>query len=297
MSWCARASSASWSELTGAHPRRSGVSCADFFTCYGTSSNKRRTHGDRFSVQHSTNRHGTTYEYFVCAGRHDKRSDCRQRAILIDEMETRVTDLYATVSLTAELRQQLEVELVDMLSSAVEDAELVRATLLKQESDIRERQRKLLEAHYAAAVPLELLRSEQDQMARQLAAITGRLTASDVRFEVLETNLKVALDLAQDCYSAYSIAPNHVRRWFNQTFFSRILITDEEANGEMTGALQCVTTAARGAGGRGEENKEPRPRISLGQGSDEELLVDLRGFEPLTPCMPCRCATSCATDP
>src|SRR3712207_6305362 len=26
-------------------------------------------------------------------------------------------------------------------------------------------------------------------------------------------------------------------------------------------------------------------------------LVDLRGFEPLTPCMPCRCATSCATGP
>ena len=25
--------------------------------------------------------------------------------------------------------------------------------------------------------------------------------------------------------------------------------------------------------------------------------VDLRGLEPLTPCMPCRCATSCATAP
>ncbi len=25
--------------------------------------------------------------------------------------------------------------------------------------------------------------------------------------------------------------------------------------------------------------------------------MDLRGLEPLTPCMPCRCATSCATDP
>ena len=25
--------------------------------------------------------------------------------------------------------------------------------------------------------------------------------------------------------------------------------------------------------------------------------MDLRGLEPLTPCMPCRCATSCATAP
>src|SRR5690606_27620642 len=27
------------------------------------------------------------------------------------------------------------------------------------------------------------------------------------------------------------------------------------------------------------------------------FLVDLGGLEPPTPCMPCRCATSCATDP
>src|SRR5690625_2970641 len=25
--------------------------------------------------------------------------------------------------------------------------------------------------------------------------------------------------------------------------------------------------------------------------------VELRGFEPLAPCMPCRCATNCATAP
>jgi hypothetical protein len=28
-----------------------------------------------------------------------------------------------------------------------------------------------------------------------------------------------------------------------------------------------------------------------------DLPVELRGLEPLTPCMPCRCATSCATAP
>ena len=31
--------------------------------------------------------------------------------------------------------------------------------------------------------------------------------------------------------------------------------------------------------------------------SIKSTVVDLRGFEPLTPCMPCRCATNCATDP
>ena len=31
--------------------------------------------------------------------------------------------------------------------------------------------------------------------------------------------------------------------------------------------------------------------------SDYVFYVELRGLEPLTPCMPCRCATSCATAP
>lgn len=28
-----------------------------------------------------------------------------------------------------------------------------------------------------------------------------------------------------------------------------------------------------------------------------KISVELRGFEPLTPCMPCKCATSCAIAP
>jgi hypothetical protein len=34
-----------------------------------------------------------------------------------------------------------------------------------------------------------------------------------------------------------------------------------------------------------------------GEGKEPLTLVELRGLEPLTPCMPCRCATSCATAP
>jgi hypothetical protein len=44
------------------------------------------------------------------------------------------------------------------------------------------------------------------------------------------------------------------------------------------------------AGDRRNEKRHPRCGCLL-------VRVDLRGLEPLTPCMPCRCATSCATDP
>ena len=39
---------------------------------------------------------------------------------------------------------------------------------------------------------------------------------------------------------------------------------------------------------------QPLPTAPCGAAS---YLVELRGFEPLTPCMPCKCATNCATAP
>jgi site-specific DNA recombinase len=250
----------------------------------------------RLSVQMSTNRHGVTYEYFVCAGRHDKRTECTQRALQIDEVEERVANLYSTVTLGAEARGNLETELLALLGTEFEDAELVRATLTRQRITLQDKQRKLLEAHYANAIPLELLRSEQDQIGGQIRAIDERLSASAVKFETLQTNLARALDLAEDCLAAYRDAPNHVRRWFNQAFFTRIMISDEGTNGEMTPTMKELTRPAPSPG-TPAESKEPRPRFSLGRGSDEVLLVDPRRFELLTSSMRTRRATNCAKGP
>lgn len=40
--------------------------------------------GSRLLVTHAKNRHGVTYPYFVCSGRHAKRTDCTRPAILIE---------------------------------------------------------------------------------------------------------------------------------------------------------------------------------------------------------------------
>ncbi len=47
------------------------------------------------------------------------------------------------------------------------------------------------------------------------------------------------------------------------------------------------------SGGRCLWHKKIRRNLSI----PADYPVELRGLEPLTPCMPCRCATSCATAP
>jgi site-specific DNA recombinase len=86
---------------------------------------------------------------------------------------------------------------------------------------------KLLQAHYAGAIPLELLKTEQDRITGQLETIEGRMAVSRTHFDDIERNLTVALDLATDCYRAYMDANDQTRRLLNQAFFERFYVDDE----------------------------------------------------------------------
>ena len=58
-------------------------------------------------ISHAKNRHGTTYKYFICLSRQQKRTDCRQQAIRIDQTEDAVADAYAAIQLTTEQAEQV----------------------------------------------------------------------------------------------------------------------------------------------------------------------------------------------
>jgi hypothetical protein len=88
-----------------------------------------------------------------------------------------------------------------------------------------ERQReKLMQAHYADAIPLEVLKREQERIAASLLQIASKLEASSHKFDEVARNLQAALDLTVDCALAYRSAPDHLKRQFNQAFFRRILV-------------------------------------------------------------------------
>lgn len=63
--------------------------------------------GSRMMITHAKNRHGSIYPYFVCAGRHAKRTACTRRAVLIEDVERRIEDHYDHVGLTPAQREAL----------------------------------------------------------------------------------------------------------------------------------------------------------------------------------------------
>ena len=114
----------------------------------------------------------------------------------------------------------------------------------------------------------------------------------------------------------YRQTTDHGRRLLNQTLFEELLIDQdrEEPHITITGQTYSepvaeLMTAAHGPGtndGRPAASGEPSVLVSLAnsptpvpqdKGWNKAAMVELRRFELLTPSMPWRCATSCATAP
>ncbi len=190
--------------------------------------------GSSLVVSHTKNRHGKTYPYFICIGRQQRRTNCTQKAIFIDHTEEAITDYYSTVQLADEQIVQIRAFVINELQKMRTDTDRERSVQDTRLRKLKTERKILLDAHYAGAIPLELLKSEQSRITQGIEVAESRLEAINKGFDVAETNLRRALQLVADCETAYREAPNPIRRQFNQAFFKQLLIDE---NYKVTGEL------------------------------------------------------------
>ena len=179
--------------------------------------------GARLSVQNAKNSKGTIYPYFVCA-RRCRLHDCTFTAVLIDVVEDRMSDLYRAIELSAEDRTQIEHYLHDELAQIEGDRAKAVRSLTTRRTNIEDRRRRLLHAHYEGAVPLDLLKEEQAELSTELSQIERQLAAYQADAAEVRQHLTQALDLLEDCHRLYSAAPAHLKKLLNQVFFERVLV-------------------------------------------------------------------------
>ena len=269
------------------------------------------TCGARLGIHLTKSRSGELYPYFVCYGRQRDPSSCAQKAVLIEEVEEQIATHYRKIQLDLEFRQVVEKMLVEDLRSARRDSK-DKSDGLQREREKLERQRgKLMQTHYEGAIPVDLLKQEQDRIADAQGRINIKLDASSSNFDEVEDNLKKALDLTVDCTLAYRTAPDHIKKQFNWVFFRRILV---HADSTITPELAPPFDTLLGPGLRSACHQEDaesvqdaeKPTLSSGllteaglnrrarrllasllaHGSVKRLLVEPRGIEPLTSWLP-----------
>jgi site-specific DNA recombinase len=178
-----------------------------------------------------------------------------------------------------------------------QEAEQERTRLLKRQQRLLAERDKLLQAHYAEAIPLDLLKTEQDRIRNSLGQVSDRLSGTDTQYNTCEATLVASLKFLEDGHGTYLGADPILRRQINQALFKRIRI---ERNGGVRADLtepfsSLLSPAIRDlvATRVGDEalqwrawedsiNDNTHGDLPVGVGLTYESLVGVTGLEPVT---------------
>ncbi len=108
-----------------------------------------------------------------------------------------------------------------------ETSTLKRGTYIQERNDLGDRRTKLLHAHLDGAVPLDLMKEEQDKIARRLAFLDAQINAGDIEYDQAKAHLDDFLTLAGDCHKLYMSIDDSLRRIAIQAFFDKLYVQDD----------------------------------------------------------------------
>ena len=210
--------------------------------------------GSRLLVQNTKNGKGVLYPYFICA-RRQRLHDCSFKTVLIEVVEAQMQEVYRRLHVSEADRQEIERYLLAELARIEGEKDRNVRSLTVRRTNLEDERRRLLQAHYGGAVPLELLKEEQERLGRELAGIQRQLDAYQADAKLVRAHVEQALDLLEDCYRLYMAAPDHLRKQLNQVFFERVLVNpavDEDGRvilpGDGGDGLQDEDDSKKGAG-------------------------------------------------
>jgi site-specific DNA recombinase len=280
--------------------------------------------GARLIVNYAKGRRGGIYPYFICLGRQKDKHSCTQRALRIELVERAIAAHYATVQLTRDELVALRAFLEEELSKLRLDAERERTMQERRKRTLEAERKKLLDAHYAEAIPLDLLKTEQERLTAELAAVAGRLAEIAADFRNAEANLQRVLSFAGNFKTAYQQATGTMRRQLNLAIFKQLYLDDDygvrgelappfdtilgdelrhaavaQADEDLRTAIEEALRQRRVQIEVTNEQRPPGPeRVLMGAqatpaasevgGWSQNNMVELVGLEPTTSCMPCK---------
>lgn len=243
------------------------------------------TCGSRLILSNAKSSTGVIYPYFICAGRHKKRTNCDRKAMFVPDVEAAVEDYYRQVQIPQHLIEPLRELIHSEFDRLYATAKSERKSQIAERGRLHDERSKLMQAHYAGAVPLDLLKSEQERIARQVAFLDSRIEASSIEYDQARAHLDDCLALAGDAHAIYMSVDDSLRRIANQAFFERLTVTDDNhidaVHGEPFTYLfdpavhQLAVTRHEQIG---NEAGQTRNVVGL----NDDVLVGPAGFEPAT---------------
>ncbi|WP_020693881.1 hypothetical protein [Brevibacterium senegalense] len=226
-------------------------------------------------IERPRDKQGDRDEYFTCSGCR-RKNGCTRSAIIIDRIEDRIESTYNTNGFTAAEADRVREVLgtvFDQLEVTTDDE---RSLLLTQKEKLDAERLKLVQAHYADAIPLDLRKSEQDRIRTNLDAIEHRLENLATSPEDAREGLDQLADILTDLGDVYARCEPAERRILNRALFDKIILDDEDhVDYVPTDAVSVTIAQARAIQPPDLGTKKNLPRHQAGQVSNFSSLVEV----------------------
>jgi site-specific DNA recombinase len=180
--------------------------------------------GRRLSIQYSKG----TYTYFYCLGQKDRRNGtgCQERYVAADQLEAEVEDLYGRIEVPDDWAEGLQEAIAAEVATHQEDATAERELLAQRHEHAESERFKLMEAYYASAIDVVMLRHEQDRIGGELRAIESRQATLDASLDDWQEVMNLALRFSTRCATAYRRGSDRTRRLFDAAVLDEVRVRD-----------------------------------------------------------------------
>ncbi len=240
---------------------------------------------------------GGVYEYFSCINRTARRpnSTCDTPHYPVHAIEEAIQEHYRTVHLSKTVRETVW---ADVTRDADDRAAVVKRDIdrhRRKTKTLEESQARLVQLSYRELVSEEVLASEQQRLETEKRQVGRLLRQAELQMQEIKTALDGALSKTKTPHATYRASTPLERRLLNQTFFKRILVSQE---GQVVGTTLTPVYAALAAwnGTLGQpqapiaaHRRAPKTPVrtkanpdpsSSGRGLPFDSMVETVGIEP-----------------
>ncbi len=204
------------------------------------------------------------FGYFRCVGRHTRRRPCSQSGYVpAKKLESEVEALYEGIRIPHALERRVERALRTEIAERERHRAEAAVFLDRRLRQLATEREKLLRAYYADAIDVETLKREQARIFAEVTEAEAQLAADGDSLKQAKQIIDLALELAKNCAASYRRARPEVRKLWNQAFFRNVLVSEGQV--------------------AGHHYEEP---FASPLDSHNAQIVELRGVEPLTSCLP-----------
>jgi len=171
----------------GAHlsliPRELWLRVQDALAAHNSAGEKDRRHphylkgtiyrsecGNRLVFTRDKGKLGAYYDYFSCLGRRASAAPYTRKYLSVEAVERGVEDFYLGLHFSPERIDDIRRVVREELANSQADARFTLGEARRRHTVLKNEQAALMKAHYAGAVPLDILKSEMDRITREVDA-------------------------------------------------------------------------------------------------------------------------------